>query len=132
MESRTLKVASLWALLACAGIGTYYLSNRIESRAELGTAGAFLAGAKSSVVYLTADKAEPDAVEVGVGDEVLFKVKDRSLHDIAEDRSSHRDARLESGEIGKDESYSLVFGVPGSYSFYDRMHQDIRVSVTVR
>jgi len=130
-DSRSVKVLALWTLLACASVGTYFLSHRIESRAD-GAASAFLATGARHQIVLTSGRASPTSVESRVGDEVLFLVKDSRAHNIAEERSSRRDARLESGEIGKDESYSLVFQTPGTYSFYDRMDQDIHVSIVVR
>jgi plastocyanin len=59
-------------------------------------------------------------------------VKDKSRHNIAEQRQERRDARLESGEIGKDESYSLVFQTTGTYYFYDRMNQDIQATIVIK
>ncbi len=150
MRSRSAKIILLWSLFILASAGTYILSNRIESGAtraaaaldsQSQTASAFSAGdtladglgrGASYEVDLSTGKADPSTVDARPGDEVLFIVKDDSRHDIAEERSQRKEARLESGEIGKDESYSLVFRTPGRFSFYDRLNQSITVTVTIR
>ncbi|HVU06857.1 MAG TPA: hypothetical protein VHE10_03680 [Candidatus Paceibacterota bacterium] len=129
--SRGFKLALLWILFALVSLATYALSHRIGSDA-LNAAAAFLAGGHNAEIALYADRAEPSSIEVRQGEQVVFVVKDDSRHDMAEDRSQRREARLASGEIRKGESYALVFRQSGSLSFYDRLNQDIRVTVTVR
>ncbi|MBX4209156.1 hypothetical protein KW799_00440 [Candidatus Parcubacteria bacterium] len=119
------------SLLAAASIGTYLLSHRIESGIS-SAASVFLSRGSSHQISVFADKAEPAAVTARIGDEIVFMVKDDSRHNIAEERTQRREARLESGEIGKDESYSLVFQSSGAFSFYDRLNQDIHVAITIR
>jgi plastocyanin len=131
VNSGAFKISILWALFAVAASGTYLLSERIQSGGS-SAAAVFFASGSSREIDLYAGKADPSAVEVRPGDQVVFVVKDDSRHDIAEERTGRRDARLESGEIGKDESYSLVFDGPGAFSFYDRLDQDIRVAVAVK
>ena len=117
-------------MFALASVGTYMLSHKIELRGN--AAAAFLSSGQNKEIALYEDRAEPASVTLNQGDEIAFVVKDQSFHDMAEERTERHDARLESGQIGKDESYSLVFNKAGSYSFYDRMHQDIRVDITIR
>ncbi len=125
------KVFLLWVLLVAASVGTYFLSNKIESGAN--AAAVFLTGSGARHEFiLTAGKIEPESLVARPGDEITFTIKDRSYHNIAEERSQRREARLESGELGKGESYSLVFQNTGTYYFYDRMNQDIRASIVVR
>ncbi|MDE1875164.1 MAG: hypothetical protein KGI79_02430 [Patescibacteria group bacterium] len=129
-RSRRTKVALLWILFVLAVAGTYLLSKKVEGID--GSASAYLSTGRSTEIDLYEGKASPTSVSVSPGDEIVFFVKDDSHHDIAEERTDPRQVRLESGEIGKDESYSLVFEKSGSHSFYDRMNQDIQVQVTIR
>jgi len=135
MESSTIKVLSLWMLLIAACVGTYFLSNKIElgANAAANAAAAFLSGggARHELV-LSSGKIEPASVTARAGDEIVFTIKDGSRHNIAEERNQRREARLESGEIGKGESYSLVFQTAGTFYFYDRLNQDIRATIVVR
>lgn len=130
VKSRVLKISSLWVLFALSLAGTYALSHKIELGSM--SAAVFLSPGASHEIFLYSERAEPTSLSVRAGEEVVFVVKDDSRHNIAEDRTERRDARLESGEIGRDESYSLVFHGSGDFSFYDRLHQDIRVTVTIR
>ncbi len=124
-------LVGLWILFAAACLGTYLLSHRIQLAGN-NMAAVFLARGSSYEVNLYAAKADPIAVTINPGDQVNFVVKDDSHHDISQERTDSLDARLESGEIGKDESYSVVFKDPGTFSFYDRLNQDIRIAVTIR
>ncbi|HEU5114299.1 MAG TPA: hypothetical protein VFT82_00870 [Candidatus Paceibacterota bacterium] len=129
--TRPMKLGVLWALFALASFGTYALSHQIKFRFE-NEAAAFLSTGSSHEIDLYAGKADPTEIDIRRGDQVVFVVKDSSRHDITEERTDRRDARLESGEIRKDESYTLVFTQSGTYSFYDRLDQDIRVTVRIR
>lgn len=130
-KNRTAKLALLWALFVLALIGIYLLSHKIES-GSYNAAAAFLSSGTSHKINLFSNRADPVYVSANTGDEVIFVVKDSGRHDISEERSQRKDARLESGEIGQYESYSLIFHTPGTFSFYDRLNQDIRVIVSVR
>jgi plastocyanin len=81
---------------------------------------------------LSAGRAEPIEIEAEIGNEIVFIVLDESRHNIAEERTNKHDARLESGEFGSGESYSLSFSSSGMYSFYDRMNTDIHVVINVK
>ncbi|HVT74963.1 MAG TPA: hypothetical protein VHD69_00905 [Candidatus Paceibacterota bacterium] len=110
---------------------TYAVSQSMGS-GTFDAAAAFLSGEHDIDVVLYADRAEPASVEVETGQRVVFIVGDDSRHDMAEERTQRREARLASGEIEKGDSFSVAFRESGSLSFYDRMNQDIHVSVTVR
>ncbi len=120
----------VWILFILAIIGTFALTNKLKQSGE-NLASVFSGGGSIHKIFLFEDRAEPLSVTVRPGDEVLFMVIDDSRHTIAEERSSKRGVRLESGEFGAGESYSLSFSGPGTYSFYDRMNLDIRVTITV-
>lgn len=129
--NRGMKLALLWILFALAVLGTYALSQNIQARGD-NYAAVFMANGSKHEVMVYADRAEPKSIEANKGDEIIFTVADQSRHNIAEERSDRDDARLESGEIGYKDSYSLVFQRDGSYSLYDRLNQDIRVTVTIQ
>lgn len=130
-RTRAFGLLLVWALLVSAAIGTYMLTRGLEGRGDQ-TASVYSSLSGSKEISLYRDRAEPSAMSASLGEEIAFVVKDESLHNMAQERESRGDARLESGEFGKDESYSLVFSRKGSYSFYDRLNQDIRVTITVR
>jgi plastocyanin len=113
---------------------TWYFSRSLETRGT-DSASVFLSGSSVvEIVGLYAGKADPTTVSIKAGDSVEFLVKDDSRHYIAERRSESRrgDARISSGEFGPGESYSIQFNTPGSFSFYDRMNQDISIDIEVR
>jgi plastocyanin len=83
-------------------------------------------------VNLFRDRAEPSELSVRRGETVTFYSADDTRHDLAEERSNRKDARLVSGEFGSDESYSVTFHDQGSFSFYDRLNPDTNISVTIR
>lgn len=128
-RSRAVGLFLVWTLLATAGFGTYLLSRTLRSE---NAAGAYLAASSRHEISLYADRAEPASLEARAGEEVVFVVRDKSRHNIAEERTKKTDARLESSEFGEGESYSLVFQGKGVFSFYDRLNQDIRVDVSIR
>ncbi|MBI5133952.1 MAG: hypothetical protein HZA81_01000 [Candidatus Taylorbacteria bacterium] len=130
-RSRKFGVLSVWALMLLAAFGTYVLTRDLEDRGG-NAASVFLSADGVHEVYLFRDRAEPVALVVQRGEEVVFVVQDEGFHNMAQERESRGDARLESGEFGMGESYSLVFSNRGEYSFYDRLNQDIRVTITVR
>lgn len=129
--SRGLRIALLWILFSLISLVTYAVSQSMGS-GTFDAAAAFLSGEHDIDVVLYADRAEPASVEVETGQRVVFIVGDDSRHDMAEERTQRREARLASGEIEKGDSFSVAFRESGSLSFYDRMNQDIHVSVTVR
>lgn len=123
-----------WTLLVILMLVTWYFSQSLETRGT-GTASVFLSGSSTTdTVELYAGQAIPTTISVKLGDSVEFVVRDESRHYIAERRSSsrHGDARISSGEFGPGESYSVQFNTPGSFSFYDRMNQDISIDIEVR
>lgn len=125
-----MKVLILWLLIIAASVGTYALSHKLELGAN--AAAVFFATGERHELALYADRVEPSQILVRKGEEVVFVVKGDRAHDISEERSQRREARLDSGEIGKGESYSLIFAGAGTFYFYDRMNQDIRATITVR
>jgi plastocyanin len=127
---RALKIAAVWIILLLALAGTFALSKKLGGEGG-NIASVFSSGGRIHQISLYEERAEPVLIDARPGDEILFKVMDESLHNIAEERSSKRDARLESGEFGAGESYSLSFSGPGTFSFYDRMNLDIHVMITV-
>lgn len=123
-----------WVLLSILMAVTWYFSQSIETRGT-DSASVFLSGSSTvDTVELYVGRANPTAVSIQAGDSVEFVVRDESRHYIAERRSStrHGDARISSGEFGPGESYSIQFNTPGSFSFYDRMNQDISIDIEVR
>lgn len=129
-KSRNFNLGLLWFLFAAATLGTYLLSKNLGDGSR-NQAAAFFGNSSTVEISLFSDRAEPSSVIVGVGDEVLFLVKDESFHNMVEERTKRGDARLESGEIRSGESYSLIFQEKTSISFYDRLNPDIKVSVKV-
>lgn len=130
-RSRALNLGLLWVLFIAAGLGTYFLSRNLEGGAH-NAASVFLGNGKVFEISLYADRAEPTSVVVRIGDEVIFNVRDDSRHHMAEERTRRDAPRLESGEFGAKESYSLVFQTKGEMSFYDRQNPDIHVSVVIK
>ncbi|MEN9622184.1 MAG: hypothetical protein RLZZ67_618 [Candidatus Parcubacteria bacterium] len=130
VRSRKVGLALLWILFICAGVGTYKLSRTIELNGN-STASVFMSNGTQHEIALYSDKVVPTEVRVRVGEEVVFVTKDSSRHNIAEERTRKTDARLESGEFGERESYSLVFQNKGTMSFYDRLNQDLRITVVI-
>jgi plastocyanin len=130
VRSRKVGLVLLWILFICAGAGTYKLSRTIELNAN-NSASVFMSNGTTHEISLYVDKVQPAEVRVHVGEEVVFVTKDTSRHNIAEERTRKTDARLESGEFGGEESYSLVFQNKGSMSFYDRLNQDLRITVVI-
>jgi plastocyanin len=126
-----MKLWLIWSAFALSVVGTFLLSQNIEIRG-MNYAAVFLSGSSSQEISLYANKVEPATIEAFPGEEVVFVVKDDSKHDMAEERNRRKEARLESGELGQGDKYSLVFEGAGSFSFYDRLNQDIHVTVTVR
>ncbi len=125
------KMVLIWFFLLLALAGTFALTKRLGREGD-NTASVFFGGGTIHKILLFEDRAEPISVTARPGDEIVFMVLDESRHTIAEERSSKRDARLESGEFGTGESYTLSFFGPGTYSFYDRMNLDIRVMITIK
>lgn len=119
-----------WIVFIIIMFMTWYFSKSIEMRGN-NSASVFTASGIVHEISLYKDKVEPTTLNVRVGEEVLFVVKDSSKHNIAEERKRKTDARLESGEFSGEESYSLVFQNKGTMSFYDRMNQDIRVTIVI-
>jgi plastocyanin len=130
-RSRRFNLAILWFLFAAASVGTYILARNLESGPG-NHASAFFGNSRTHEIELYRDRVVPTKITAGVGDEVIFIVKDDSYHNMAEERRVRGDARLESGEFGKDESYSLVFQSESSITFYDRLNSDIRVDIEIR
>lgn len=123
-----------WSLLVILMLATWYFSRSIETRGT-DSASVFFSGSSTvDVIELYSGKADPSVASVRAGSSIEFVVKDDSRHYIAERKSEARrgDARISSGEFGAGESYSIQFNTPGSYSFYDRMNQDISIEVEVR
>jgi len=131
LRSRTFGLILVWILFICAGVGTYVLSKHIETKGN-NAASVFTASGTIHEVSLYENKIEPNDMTIKQGDEVVFLTKDTSRHNLAEDRTRRNDARLESGEFGAEESYSLVFKTKGTISFYDRMNQDIRITIQIK
>jgi plastocyanin len=128
--SRKFAVALVWLLLVSAIGGTYLLSRDLEERAG-NAAAVYLGTGRIHEINLYHDRAEPVSISIRAGDELLFVARDDARHNIAEERSRRNDARLESGEFGPGESYSLVFQTKGTMDFYDRQNQDIHVTVVI-
>jgi plastocyanin len=119
-----------WIVFIIIMFVTWYFSKSIEMRGN-NSASVFTSSGVVHEISLYKDRAETTMLNIRVGEEVLFVVKDASNHNIAEERKRKTDARLESGEFSEGESYSLVFQNKGSMSFYDRLNQDIRVTVVI-
>lgn len=130
-HKKNLQMISVWVFLLLAVAGTFMLTKKLGESGE-NAASVFFGGASMRKIYLYQERAEPTSITAETGDEIVFMVLDESKHNIAQERSSKRGVRLESGEFGAGESYSLSFAEPGLYSFYDRMNLDIRISITVR
>jgi plastocyanin len=125
--------AIMWGLVALAGAGTYLLSGSLESRDfNLASVIDSLQEAKSYEIVLYDDRAEPAVLEARAGDDISFVVRGGGTHNLAEERSDLRDARLQSGEFGPGESYTLVFSGKGEFSFYDRQNPDIQVTIRIK
>lgn len=123
-----------WTLIICLMAVTWYFSRSLETRG-MNTASVFLSDSEAShTISLDSKKVEPVSISIRAGDSVEFVVHDESLHFIAERKTVSRrgDARISSGEFGPGESYSIQFNTPGSFSFYDRMNQDISIDIEVR
>ena len=123
-----------WVFLIILVGVTWYFSQSIETRST-NTASIFLSGSqKTDIVYLYKDRVEPMSLSVRIGGTVEFVVRDENIHYISERKTVSRrgDARISSGEFGPGESYSVQFNTPGSFSFYDRMNQDISIDIEVR
>ena len=123
-----------WMTLIILMCATWYFSRMIETRGT-DTASIFLGGhGINTVISLYSTKADPNNISIRRGDSVEFVVRDISRHDIAERRTSGQrgDARIASGEFSVDESYSLQFNTSGTFSFYDRLNQDISIDIEVR
>jgi len=123
-----------WTLLIGLMAITWYFSRSLETRGT-GTASVFFSGSEvSHTIPLDSKKVEPISLSIRAGDSVEFVVHDEGLHFIAERKTVSRrgDARISSGEFGPGESYSIQFNTPGSFSFYDRMNQDISIDIEVR
>ena len=131
MRSRGFGLALVWILFVLAGYGTFILSKNLETKGN-NSASIFMAKGKIHEIGLYDSHAEPAELTVKQGDEVVFKIKDNSHHNIAESRARKIDARIESGELSQDESYSLVFNTKGEMSFYDRMNQDIQIRIFIK
>jgi plastocyanin len=129
-RTRNFNLALLWVLFIAASAGTFILSRNLENGSG-NQAAAFFGGSRTYEVSLYQGRIEPTELSVRVGDEVLFIVKDDSLHNMAEERTRRSDARLQSGEFGKDESYSLIFQTKSHITFYDRLDSDIRIDITI-
>lgn len=127
---RNMKVVFLWIFFLLALAGTFAITKKLGQEGE-NIASVFLGRGAMHKFFLSEGKAEPASITASPGDEIVFMVLDDSLHNMAEERSSKRDARLESGEFGVGESYVLSFSSPGMYSFYDRMNTDIHVVVVI-
>ncbi|HEY4500211.1 MAG TPA: hypothetical protein VJH25_00270 [Candidatus Paceibacterota bacterium] len=130
LHRQNTKTAVVWVFLVLALVGTFVLTKKLGQEGE-NMASVFLGRGVIHKILLFEDRAEPVSVTARPGDEVVFMVLDDSRHTIAEERSSKRDARLESGEFGAGESYILSFSNPGMYSFYDRMNTDIHVTIII-
>lgn len=129
MNREDIRTFAAFLLLALAGAGTFLLSGWIEGGAS-NAANAFLSASTVHEVSLYADKAVPAELSVRVGDEVLFVVEE-GFHNIAEERTNRRDARLESGQLDPSTSYSLRFNSSGDFYLYDRQNLDIRITIRV-
>jgi len=131
ITKQSLKKILVWILLLLALVGTFVLTRQLE-KGSSNTASIFLGGIHTHEVEIYSDKAVPVSVVAKIGDEIVFKIMDEAFHNIAEQRSSKRGVRLESGELKTGESYILSFSSPGEYYFYDRMNLDINVTITVQ
>ncbi len=129
-RSRNFNLALLWVLFIAASAGTFILSRNLES-GRGNQASAFFGNTRTHEVSLYQGRVEPTELSVRVGDEVLFIVKDDSLHNMVEERTRRGDARLQSGEFGRGESYSLIFQTKSEITFYDRLDSDIRIDITI-
>lgn len=120
-------------LIALVGV-TAYFSRSLETRDGNNGASVFFSGQKTEIVGLYTNKSDMGTVSIRTGDSVEFVVRDDSRHYISERRSNTNrgDARIASGEFGPGESYSIQFNSSGTFSFYDRMNQDISVEIEVR
>lgn len=130
MRKREVKIAMVWMIILLALAGTFALTKKLGQEGE-NMASVFLGRGAVHKFFLSEGKTEPVSITARPGDEIVFMVLDDSLHNMAEERSSKRDARLESGEFGAGESYVLSFSEPGMYSFYDRMNTDIHVVIVI-
>ncbi|MDO8579310.1 MAG: hypothetical protein Q7R72_00355 [bacterium] len=130
LHGQSVKTTIVWIFFILALVGTFVLTKKLGQEGE-NMASVFLGRGAIHKILLFEDKAEPISVTARPGDEVVFMVLDDSRHTIAEERSSKRDARLESGEFGAGDSYTLSFSNPGMYSFYDRMNSDIHVTIII-
>jgi len=127
-KSRRFGAIILWILIVISAVGAFFITRNLNSENNFAAAGANV----SHEVYLYKDRAEPASVTIDRGDEIVFIVKDESRHNMAEERSKKTDARLESGEFGEGETYSLVFESAGTFSLYDRQNGEIHVTIEIR
>ncbi|MFA6158201.1 MAG: hypothetical protein WC763_01040 [Candidatus Paceibacterota bacterium] len=118
------------AVLGLAVFGTYSLSNKL-SLSSGNAAAVFMGGGSTHEVSVYSNRFEPSELVARTGDEIVFTVKDEGIHNIAEERQSKGDARLQSDEIRRGDTYSLRFSVPGTVYLYDRMNLDMHMAITV-
>ncbi len=120
-----------WVLLGLALVGTYTLSHELED--SYGNSAAVFFGMGSAhEIALYEDRIEPNVIDARIGDEINFVIRDQSIHNIAEERQGRGSPRLQSGEIGPGDTYSISFAKEGTVYFYDRMNLDLRVTINVR
>lgn len=85
-------------------------------------------------IALQGRTASPDIVTVKAGSFVQFVSADGSKHNIALEHAAvqHEDhSEYESGEFGGDEAWRVQFKKDGAYTFRDKHHPGLKVSVIV-
>lgn len=89
-------------------------------------------------ISLLADKIEPNAIIIKVGEVVQFNTKDGRIHNIAQgagaglgSKHDHTEGGLESGNFNADEGYRVSFKKVGTYEFHDHDNPKLFVTIVV-
>lgn len=91
-----------------------------------------------SHVNLYSDHADPNAIDIKVGEYVQFDSKDGKNHVVAQGKGNdygndheHSADGLESPEFGPDEGYKVNFKKTGTYFFHDHENPNDFITVIV-
>lgn len=83
-------------------------------------------------ISLDSTSAEPQTITVKTGSYVQFNTADGKKHNLflAHSGVQHHDhSRYESGDFGSGEAWKVQIREDGSYSFADKYHQSVKVSI---
>lgn len=118
------------AVIVLAFVGGYSLSQSSARKNDQVSS----SSCKGTCISLYSDKADPEVLTVASGSFVQFNAADGKKHNIALEHSGvqHEDEHTyESGDFGYDEAWRVQFKKDGTYTFRDKYHDKIKVSVVV-